>query len=203
MSVDPSIDRNARRISHSPDARLMAKAAPQPGDSGWIEGYAAVWGNVDGAGEVMDKGCFARSIGEVVGAGKVKLMSMHYRDGGDALQCIGTITKAREDDYGLWIHADLSSVAAAQDIRTKVLEGHIKSLSVGYRPIKWATRNVDGVAIVAHTECALGEVTVTVKPANELALITAAKSRREGGNLPAQILADLNAKKARLKMLDL
>jgi hypothetical protein len=48
---------------------------------------------------------------------------------------IGTVTRAHEDAKGLWIHADLSSDSTAQEARTKVAEGHVKGLSIGYAPV--------------------------------------------------------------------
>jgi HK97 family phage prohead protease len=111
------------------------KAAPvvpgQP-DAGWIEGYVAVYGNIDAGGEIMARGCFTRSIHRNVPTGKVKLMVRHFSKGGDVMDVIGTVTQAKEDPFGLWIHAKLSSVDLAQEVRTKILEGHIKGLSVGY-----------------------------------------------------------------------
>lgn len=187
------IDRYARRelfvadgkIKAAMDERMSAKAedaaAAAKANAGWVEGYAAVWDNVDSQFERMLKGCFARSIKEAVAARKVKLMARHFRDGGDAFECIGTIVEAREDDIGLWIRAEFASSDDAQSIRAKIVEGHIKGLSVGYMAIRFEIVNEeqeDGTTIqtVNHTECKLVEVTVTVRPANELAGITAAKS---------------------------
>jgi HK97 family phage prohead protease len=176
------LDKHARRILRPLAAKLSAKATDL--SSGWIEGYAATWGNVDLQGHMMLRGCFARSIEQAIPAKKVKLMSKHYLYGGDCIECIGTVTAAREDDYGLWIHAELSAVQLAQDIRTKILEGHVDGLSVGFFPILWDFRKTSDPAakgndVVAHTECKLAEVTVTVIPVNEQALITAAKSQSE------------------------
>jgi HK97 family phage prohead protease len=178
-----NIDKHARRVMSVADAQLKAKSMDESGDPGWVEGYAAVWDNVDRQNEVMIKGCFARSIAQSVPAGKVKLMSKHFRDGGDSVECIGTVTQAKEDDIGLWVHADFSSTEDAQKIRVKILEKHIKGLSVGYWPVRWEvrnqTQNAETIQTVAHLETHLGEVTTTVKPVNELAGITAAKSINE------------------------
>jgi HK97 family phage prohead protease len=190
MAQAVHIDKHARRVMRAADPKLKAKAIEQgAADPGWIEGYAAVWNNLDRQNEVMVKGCFARSIAQAVPAGKVKLMATHFRDGGDALECIGTITQAKEDDYGLWIHADLASTDDAQNIRAKVVEGHISSLSVGYVPIRWEVRNTEMengevVQTIAHLETRLAEVTTTVRPANELATITAAKSENHTDTTP-------------------
>jgi HK97 family phage prohead protease len=181
-----------RRIGHNAASMLHAKALPiLPGsDAGWIEGYAAVWNNVDLSGETMLRGCFAPTLSQDVSAGKVKLMSLHYRDGGDCSECVGTVTEAIEDPYGLWVHADLSAVQHAQDARKKVIEGHVKFLSVGFRLGETQLREphndqevkiLDSVGerkIMMHTSSQLCEVTLTVRPANPLAAITGAKSFR-------------------------
>jgi len=176
------IDRYARRELTTPDAKLVAKAQEsEKSDAGWLEGYAATWDNIDLSGQVMVKGCFARSIKEAVAAGKIKLMSRHFKEGGDAFECIGTITEAKEDDVGLWIRAEFAGTADAQSIRTKVVEGHVKGLSVGFMPLRYEIRNTeseDGSVrdVVAHLESKLVEVTTTVKPVNDMAEIVAAKS---------------------------
>ncbi|GMV82121.1 MAG: hypothetical protein AMXMBFR7_33050 [Planctomycetota bacterium] len=174
------IDRYARRVNwlDGENTRLAAKADGET-DSGWIEGYAAVFGNIDAQGEVFVKGCFARTIQLQVPAGKVKLMAHHYKYGGDVLDCIGTIVEAKEDDYGLWIRAKLASTQLAQDVRTLVLEGHAKTLSVGFYMLRWEPRDMGGKEILHHLECRLAETTVTVKPVNELAAITGAKSEAQ------------------------
>lgn len=168
------------------DARLgtniaeVGKAGPK--DPGWIEGYAAVWDNVDAQGEIIRKGCFAESIEQRVPTGRVKLMLRHWAHGGDVEDVIGTITEAKEDDYGLWFRARLSSVQKAQDTRTKVKEGHVQTCSIGFYALDWKWITVgeedDGAKqeVVEHLRGKFAEVTLTVVPANEKAHITAAKS---------------------------
>ena len=183
MSI--AIDKGARRELRLAVSKLRAKALDaQPAESpnGWIEGYASAYNNVDLSSEIMLPGCFARSIQQVVPAGKVPLMARHFAHGGDSLECIGRITDAKEDDYGLWIHAELSSSSIAQDIRRLVLEGMVDSLSVAFRALRFsfddpAAVGKSGAPVIRHQECALLEVTVTQRPCNPAALITAAKSQ--------------------------
>ncbi len=177
MEAKLVIDKRARRVAFALDSQLKAKARDAgSNDPGWIEGYAYVWDGNDTDYEVIQRGAFARSISAAIPARKVKLMMMHYRDGGDACECIGTVTEAKEDDVGLWIHADLSAVQSAQDMRTKILEGHVEGLSVGYLPVQWQISTVEGNQTIFHQEVKLVEVTTTVRPANEEAGITSAKS---------------------------
>jgi HK97 family phage prohead protease len=185
MAVKPHIQKHARRVLHVADARLAAKSdADGAGGPGWLEGYASTWDNIDQANETMIRGCFARSVKESIPAGKVKLMARHIAHGGDAMECIGTVVEAREDDHGLWIKAEFASTEDAQSIRVKIMEGHVKGLSVGFFPVRWEERNnaaQGGIppappSLVAHLECQLLEVTTTVFPCNEQAGITSVKS---------------------------
>lgn len=173
-----TIDKHARRELHVSDARLVAKADSGGSGTGTIEGYLAVWDNVDHQNEIIERGTFERSIKTQIPARKVKLMTRHYAHGGDTLDCIGTIVEAKEDDVGLWIRAELSSIPRAQEVRTLVAEKHVSGLSVGFYPVTWKFEESEGGAppVVRHTEGILGEGTVTVRPANELAGITAFKN---------------------------
>jgi HK97 family phage prohead protease len=107
-------------------------------------------------------------------------MVRHFKHGGDTLEVIGTVTGAREDEYGLWIHAELSSDPVAQEARAKVAEGHVSGLSIGYIPISQRETVMDGEVVLELREIKLMEVTLTPFPANELAEVTAAKSAEEG-----------------------
>jgi len=173
--------------------RHYRRACPEPrmktdngeNGAGWIEGYLAVFGNVDRGGERIVKGAFEKSASERVKSGKVPLMAKHFAHGGDVADVIGTVTQAKEDEYGLWIHADFSSIQLAQDIRTKINEGSISGLSVGFELIRYEEERLDGKTTILNLlECRLSEATITVKPMNEQAVITAAK------DLQSQLPAD-------------
>ena len=164
----------------NPEPRLVVSKADGEGaqdDAGFVEGYLAVYGNIDSDGDIIMQGAFAKSIREVVAAGKVPLMAQHFAMGGGARDVVGTITQAKEDAFGLWVHAEFSPDADAQTIRQRVAAGHIKGLSVGFRPIRWKqVERENGRIGFDFEELALMEGTLTAFPANELAGITAAKS---------------------------
>lgn len=172
-----TIDKHARRELYVHDAKLVAKTDEGGKGSGFIEGYLAVWNNVDHQNEIIEPGTFARSIKTQIPARKVKLMTRHFAHGGDTLDCIGTVIEAKEDDHGLWIRGELSAIPRAQEVRTLVSEKHVQGLSVGFYPVTWKFQEQENnePAIVRHTEAILAEGTVTVRPANELAEITAFK----------------------------
>lgn len=175
-------DTDVREILGSPEPKLQAKkvepGTPPEEDAGWIEGYLSVFNVVDLGADVVRPGAFKKTIQERVSAGKVKLMVKHAMLGGDTAEVIGTITEAKEDDYGLWVHAELSSGLMAQETRRKVAEGHVSGMSMGYRAIEWAFLDeYEGVKDVRELkEVALYEGTITAFPMNEQASITAAAS---------------------------
>lgn len=160
--------------------KLTGKALPkvEAAEGGsFIEGYAAVWDNVDLGHERMKRGAFAKSIQERVPTGRVKLMGTHFAWGGDMKQCVGTVTDAREDDYGLWFHAEMvPNDQEAAEAHNKVVTGHVGYCSVGYGPVRWQIVEEEEGEVLEHLECKLYEVTLTVQPMNEQALITAAKA---------------------------
>jgi hypothetical protein len=164
------------------DARVMvgksteAGKAEDPNDPGWVEGYLAVFNNVDTDGERIMRGAFTKSISERVAAGKVPLMAVHFCNGGNARDAIGLIKEAKEDDYGLWVRASFSRVASAQEIRTKTQEGIVRGMSVGFRVIRFDLEKIDNKVITNFRELILEEGTITCRPSNPLATITGSKA---------------------------
>ena len=169
-----SLDKDTRLEMPSPEPKLEIGGKAE--DAGWLEGYASVFDVVDAQNDVVKSGAFAKSIKERVAAGKVKLMARHMMHGGDTLEIVGTITEAKEDKHGLWIHAEFASTATAQEVRQLVAEGHVAGLSIGYIPVDWKYTEVDGKEVAELHEVKLMEVTITALPANEYAVITAAKA---------------------------
>ena len=162
-------------MNHRKHVERLGDAKSLSVESGEIVGYAATFNNVDLVGDVIRPGAFQKTIQERVAAGKVPLMALHWAYGGDTREVIGTIKEAKEDEHGLWIRAELSSIESAQDVRTLVQEGHVKNMSIGYNIINAEPAVIDGAEVYELKELRLLEVTVTTHPANELAVITGAK----------------------------
>lgn len=202
-----SIEPNVRREFVVDDARLKAKAVDEndPDDAGWIEGYSAVYGKVYEDGDQFMPGCFAKSISERVPAGRVKLTTRHYAYGGDALDVIGTVTEAKEDEYGLWFHAELDGSPESQSIRRKVLMGVLNSNSVGYSLVQNGYTLIDrgdGNVGYDYTEAKWLENTVTVRPVEEGAVMTAAKGDGESAPEGRATDADAGAVRGETESLD-
>lgn len=167
----------------NPDATYgKAGGKPEVSGTGSICGYAAVFDNVDLQGDIIRKGAFAKSIQERVAAGKCPLMTRHWAHGGDGPEAIGIIKKAVEDDFGLWIDAELYKCQLAEELREKVkMSPGMFGMSVGFRhvqmkPIMDEKGQTTGYELL---ELKLCEVTLTLTPANEETTATAKAQETE------------------------
>jgi len=143
--------------------------------NGWVEGYASTFGNIDKYGEVVEQGAFTKSIQERIPG--LPFMSVHVVDGGTVWDIIGTVTEAREDEHGLWIHAEFNDTEEAQAVRAAILDGRMSQMSVGYELIRWENdRSNPSMILQRLRELKLTDIIATATPVNEEAIITAAKA---------------------------
>lgn len=140
---------------------------------GYIEGYASVFGNVDHDGEVIEKGAFTKTLLEGLPSRRIKLVDFHNA-WLDSDYIIGVVEEANEDEHGLWFKARFSSVRRAQDVRTKIKEGILEALSIGYEVVKDRFDREAGIRYL--TELKLFEISVVSWGANPLATINNSKS---------------------------
>ena len=160
------IDYQTRLCGDSKLAINLGKA--DSNSTGEISGYASVWDVPDLDGDVVRKGAFGRSINNQIAAGKVMLMARHFRDGGDAMEVVGKIIEAREDNVGFWIRAKLSSSSVAQKLRDDILLApEAYGMSVGWRNVAGGYQPLASGTGQEYTEMNLKEVTITLRPANE------------------------------------
>jgi len=137
-----------------------------------LEGYASTFGNVDLGGDVVVKGAFAKTIANIKANG-IPLLADHVPS---TTHVLGTIFAAEERAKGLWIKARLSKAPSAQDVRTKLLEGHLKKMSIGYETMDHAFEDRDGQRVRLLKEVKLWETSVVVMPMNPEATIARVKS---------------------------
>lgn len=145
-------------------------------DSGVLEGYLSTFGNVDLGYDVVVKGAFKKTNAKVNSEG-IPLLADHVASTASVL---GTIFYAAEDAHGLKIKARFSSAPSAQDVRIKLLEGHLGKMSIGYQPVKFAYEERDGVTVRVLQEVKLWEGSVVVMPMNPEALVSRVKSIASG-----------------------
>jgi HK97 family phage prohead protease len=149
------------------DCALELKVATGDGP-GTLEGYAAVFGNVDRDNEVIVPGAFSRTLDDFKSSG-------FLCNGHNWKEELGTIVDAKEDDRGLFIVAEFYSTPDAQQVRQRLAEkqarGRRQGMSIGYR-VKQASK-VNGVRHL--TDLDLMEVSVVTVPANPQARVSAVK----------------------------
>lgn len=160
-------------------------------DESFVEGYANIFGNLDHNGDLVRPGAFKKTIQERVSKGLVPFLDSHQWD---AAHTIGTVVDAREDHKGLHFRARLSNAPSAQDVRQKMLEGHIKRLSIGFAPVRESYERAEDTgrdagaarkSIVRHLhEVKLFEVSAVPIAANEEATITNIKAAVPFQDLP-------------------
>jgi HK97 family phage prohead protease len=142
--------------------------------SGSFEGMAAVYGNLDLGGDVIEPGAFTRTIKN--GGGKVPLLWQH-----DQREPIG-LGKLQDSKEGLMIHGQLvmeSPVAqkALGLMRADVLTG----LSIGYDTIVSEYDKANDIRRLK--ELKLWEVSLVTFPMNPKAQVTSVKALEEIGSL--------------------
>lgn len=147
-------------------------------DEGEFSGYAAVFGNVDSGGDIIEKGAFARTI--VDDFDRIKILSQH-----NSYELpIGKPLELREDEKGLYIRGKISDTQAGRDIRTLLKDGVLCELSIGYDALDF---EIDGAGIRHLKEIKLWEVSIVTWAMNDQAKIDGVKS------LMAELKADAKA----------
>lgn len=132
-----------------------------------ISGYGAVFGNMDSYKDIISAGAFLDTLAE-----KKERIAFCYQH--DIWNPIGKILDIKEDQTGLWLKVMLS--AAEEDIQTKVKEGILKEMSIGYRVVDSAVemRNQEEVRILKKIN--LYEISLVTIAANPLAVVQSMKS---------------------------
>lgn len=100
-----------------------------------VSGYLAVFGNIDSDGDILMKGCFAKSIRErgpqSATNGKIAFLFMH-----DVKDPIGKFTTLKEEDYGLYFEAILDEgVPSADRVLIQLKSGTLNQFSIGFQYI--------------------------------------------------------------------
>lgn len=131
-----------------------------------ISGYGAYFGNVDSYGDIIEPGAFSKTLIE-----RKDRIAFCYQH--DIWNPIGKIQDISEDEKGLKITVKLSD--AEKDIQTKVKEGILKEMSIGYRTMESKQETRDGNQINLLTEIKLIEVSLVTVAANPLAVIESMK----------------------------
>lgn len=96
-----------------------------------IEGYAALFGRPDLAGDIICRGAFARSLARRR-PGDIALLYQHAAE-----QPVGRWTALREDETGLFARGELLLDATAGREAHALLKGRaLSGLSIGFAPVR-------------------------------------------------------------------
>ena len=124
-----------------------------------IEGYAAVFGVPDLAGDVVRAGAFSKSLSRAPPLQDIQMLLQH-RSGAIA----GRWTRIIEDGRGLYVRGLITSASGQV-----ALESGLDGLSIGFRPRLWKPRAGDGRDLI---EIDLVEVSLVAEPMQPLARFT-------------------------------
>jgi HK97 family phage prohead protease len=171
---------------------LEVKFAPaaDPGEDGAtpdapmaFSGYGAVFGNMDGGGDVIAPGAFAAFLADVK-AGKQPWPAMLSQHGAmglttDDLTPIGVWADLSEDGHGLKVDGVLADTDRGEDMYTLMKMAPrpaIDGLSIGYIAKEWVprTKPEDPRRLIKRID--LIEISPVTRPMNKLALVTSVKS---------------------------
>ena len=132
-----------------------------------IEGHGAVKNNIDSYKDVIVDGAFTKTIKEQ--GERIAFCLQH-----DIRNPIGKIQEIKEDEKGLFLRVKISD--AEGGIKTKVKEGILKEMSIGYSVIQAEEGEKDGKEVLFLQQIKLYEVSLVTLAANPLAIIEGMKA---------------------------
>lgn len=128
-------------------------------------GYASVFNRVDGGGDMVMAGAFAKSLRRR--AERIRLLFQH-----DPKEPVGVWERLAEDAHGLFVAGRLvPGVARADGLKRLIENGALDGLSIGFRTVR-ATREAGTGRRLLH-EIDLFEISIVTFPMLEDARIAA------------------------------
>ncbi len=150
--------------------------------AGTIEGYGAVFGNIDSHGDVILKGAFRETIRESKKTGRWPAMLLQH--GGffssDDQMPVGVWTAMEEDDTGLKMQGQMAVATTRGKDAYELLKMEprpaLNGLSIGYRAKEFAlgTKPTEPRRTLKKVE--LFEVSLVTFPSNDLARVSGVKA---------------------------
>lgn len=147
------------------DTKFLAPQAIEADvKEGTIKGYAAIFGNIDDGGDILQ----ADAIDPHITATSVKMLWQH-----DPYTPIGVWDVVRPDEKGLYVEGRLlEDVQQAKEAAALIRAGAVSGLSIGYRTVR--AERIDDVRHLMEIE--MWEVSVVTFPMNTDARIDAVKA---------------------------
>lgn len=142
--------------------------------NGIITGYFSKFGVADYDGDIMERGCFKKSINErgPKGTNEIKFLWQH-----DSWKPLGPINVLKEDSEGLYFEAKVSDTTYGMDALKLYRDGVINQHSIGFQTIKAIEEQLDAKTEVTRiTEVKLWEGSAVTWGANPQTPFTGFKS---------------------------
>lgn len=142
------------------------------GDDGLFEGYAAVFGNVDSWGDVIEAGAFKKTLGEYAVKGTMPALLWQHRSD----EPIGVWESLTEDKNGLAVKGRLlvEGVSRAKEAHALLKAGALSGLSIGYYARDYSMDEKTWIRTLKEIE--LMEASLVTFPANDEARVSRVKS---------------------------
>lgn len=137
----------------------------------YVEGYAAVFANVDSYNDRIQKGAFVNTIN---GTNRDRIAFCKDHDLRDV---IGVIVDLREDEKGLWFRAKISKTRDGKDVEILLEDGALKEFSIGYITKAYEWNEEEGIRTL--TEIELWEISLVTRAANDQAKVIATEIKSE------------------------
>lgn len=136
----------------------------------YVEGYAAVYGNIDSYYDIVQTGAFDSFLASE-DVKRCKFCFNHDMD-----DVIGVIEDLRSDEKGLWFKAKVSNTSLGRDVAELISDGALSEFSIGYKT-EDSIRQDDGVRLL--TKVYLYEISVVSRAANPKATIVETERKDE------------------------
>lgn len=147
-------------------------------ETGVFEGYASVFGNVDGGGDIVEPGAFIESIVRSKKDGRIIPMLWQH----DQREPIGIWSDIAEDSKGLYVKGQVLTESSELSRRAYALlkARAMSGLSIGYKvPAGGAEDDKARRGVRRLKKLDLFEVSIVTFPMNERARVTAVKAAED------------------------
>lgn len=135
---------------------------------GTFSGYASLFGAVDLAKDVVERGAFRKSLADRGVAG-IRMLYQH-----DANEPIGVWEEIHEDGRGLFVRGRLNlDVSRAREVLSLMRTGGLDGLSIGFRTVRARKDSDSGVRRILEAD--LWEISVVTFPMQPGARVSAVK----------------------------
>lgn len=140
------------------------------GAQGVFEGYASVFGVVDGDGDIIESGAFAQALKT-----QTRPVAMFFNHRRNEIP-VGKWLDLSEDSKGLYVRGELTpGNPQSEALKAAMIHGTVGGMSVGFSAAKQdVTAIATGYSFKSATR--LTEISVCTFPANESATVSTLKS---------------------------